>query len=205
MSGPALLLVFSEPGSDLSIAEFTDWYDNEHVPLRMTQFTSFLTGARYHTPSQSQATASAQNPGWAAFYDLASPDALEEPAYVHLRNNRSTRETSVIERLDVLDRRTYEVVADSGESGEVTSFGVGNPTRWVRTVGFEASSAGLPEGWAEKAVAQLRGEEGWIRTRVYRFVEGGKRGVGLSQSDVEKRVPQFLFVHGWFRIPFLSW
>lgn len=203
MSGPALLLVFSEPGSDLPLAEFTDWYDNEHVPLRMTQFTSFLTGARYHTPAQSGSTTSAQNPGWAAFYDLATSNALEEPAYVHLRNNRSARETSVIEKLDVLDRRTYEVVADSGESGEATSFGVDNPTKWVRTIGFEAHA--VPEGWAEKAVAQQRGEEGWIRTRIYRFVEGGKRGVGLSQSEVDQRVPQFLLVHGRFWAPFLSW
>ncbi|KAI1789691.1 hypothetical protein LXA43DRAFT_1152009 [Ganoderma leucocontextum] len=31
----AILLVFSEPGPNLMDAEFGDWYDNEHVPLRM--------------------------------------------------------------------------------------------------------------------------------------------------------------------------
>lgn len=31
------LWVMSEPGEAVTLEEFTDWYDNEHVPLRMGQ------------------------------------------------------------------------------------------------------------------------------------------------------------------------
>ena len=35
MPPPGLLFVFGEPGPGVTDEEFNDWYDNEHVPLRM--------------------------------------------------------------------------------------------------------------------------------------------------------------------------
>jgi hypothetical protein len=196
MPGTGLLLVFSEPGTEVSLSEFTDWYDNEHVPLRMNRFTSFLTGARYQTPSShDKATRSAQNPGWAALYDLTSCEALFDPAYTVLRTTRSPRETDVIKRLAVLDRRSYDLVADSGETNESTGWGVPNPTVWLKMTGMEIKTGDSEHEWTRKLLDKVNGTDDWIRTRIYRFVEGGKSGVGITQSAEDQFVPKYMVIH----------
>ena len=32
---PGFLAVFSEPGANVSMEEYQDWYNNEHIPIRL--------------------------------------------------------------------------------------------------------------------------------------------------------------------------
>ena len=44
---PGFLAVFSEPGANVSMEEYQDWYNNDHIPIRLNYIPSFLTGLRY--------------------------------------------------------------------------------------------------------------------------------------------------------------
>ena len=62
---PGYLLVYSDPGDKVAQEEFTDWYDNEHVPLRVA-VPAFLSCA--HLPATSGVATSSS----LALYDHVS-------------------------------------------------------------------------------------------------------------------------------------
>ncbi|WAQ84983.1 hypothetical protein PtA15_5A556 [Puccinia triticina] len=95
----AILVVFSEPGEAVELKEFNEWYDEEHVPLRM-RFPEFQTGARYEAID-------GQNPSFAAIYRVSSLGLFRQPRYQGLRTNRSAREAELFSRIGTIDRRTY--------------------------------------------------------------------------------------------------
>lgn len=106
MPASALLYVLSEPKPSLALAEFHDWYDNEHGPLRM-QLPFIHNGFRY-------IAADFLKPTWLATYDLASVSNMQDPSYTRLRETRSKREAQLVENeLDILDRRVYEQLLSS--------------------------------------------------------------------------------------------
>ncbi|KAF9073408.1 hypothetical protein BDP27DRAFT_1445045 [Rhodocollybia butyracea] len=85
------LVVYSEPGSLVTLDEFQDWYDNEHVPLRLNHLHSFLTGARY-------LCVDGQVPSWTALYDVDDTATFSHESYTRLRANRSPREAISIRK-----------------------------------------------------------------------------------------------------------
>lgn len=121
MATPALLLVFMQPGSEVTEEEFhgelthclhhinklehrTDWYATEHIPIRVESLPEFRTAARYKAIDGT-------TPKFAAMYTISDSSVFSNPAYTSLRENRSEREADIIKRLDVLDRRvglTYD-------------------------------------------------------------------------------------------------
>jgi hypothetical protein len=83
----------------------SEWYDDEHIPLRTATLDPFVTAARYvaipHDPSQSPEI----NPKFVAVYTISDNTIFGEERYTKLRANRSEREASVVQRLERLDRR----------------------------------------------------------------------------------------------------
>lgn len=179
---PAFLAVLSETGTLVSLDEFHDWYDNEHIPLRM-KLASFLTAARFSAADE-------KKPSWLALYDVDNTATFDDESYTRLRRDRSQREADVVEKLEVLDRRTCEVVWDSGESVRTSSLGVENPTREIVT--HELESEGADEGIkrVKELVDGLRKEDGWVRTRLFKCID-----VGLGVAEAQTAAP-FLVLHG---------
>ncbi|TFK23835.1 hypothetical protein FA15DRAFT_641957 [Coprinopsis marcescibilis] len=170
------LAVFSEPGEQVALEEFHDWYDNEHIPLRLNHLTSFLSGVRYHA-------ADGKQPGWVAMYEIDGVASLYDPSYTALRDNRSERERILVQKLGVLDRRICEVIRDSGEQrSKSTGFRLGSPSNALVT--FELSTEpeeGVFDEWARK----LRDLHGWVRTRVVKSPDVVVTGI----DDVLKAKP----------------
>jgi len=55
---------------------------------------------------------------WLATYDVASLACFDDPRYITLRENRSSREQKLIDHgLGQLDRRIYKNLSSRGESG----------------------------------------------------------------------------------------
>ena len=102
-----LLFVYSAPGL-VDLAEFTDWYDNEHVPARLAT-PGFGTMARYRATD-------GLKPDWLATY-LIKPGTLDTPAYKALWENASDREKRIMSSLSTLDRRVYSLLRDSLADG----------------------------------------------------------------------------------------
>jgi hypothetical protein len=116
--GPGIFYVLSQPKSLDYLAEFHEWYNTEHGPLRLT--LDFIeNGYRYKSQNNdAEQEKSRDIPLWLATYDLNRVSGLEEPRYTHLRDKRSERENDVIDnRLNVLDRRMYKSLVSLGDKG----------------------------------------------------------------------------------------
>lgn len=199
MSRPGFLTVFSDPGSTATLEEFQDWYDKEHVPLRMSNLRSFLSGARY-------SAVDGKHPSWLAMYEIDDVAFFAHPSYTVLREKRSAREGELIQRLGILDRRTGEALVgeglDTGEEKDVkrsTGLKVGRPSRGVVTVGVNAT--GVHGSSWDDALRQFLNvskkgiwEEGWVRTRVVKVFDKGVTGTNEQWVNVD--VPEYLGVIG---------
>ncbi|GAA6025838.1 hypothetical protein JCM11491_006612 [Sporobolomyces phaffii] len=177
-SAPGYLWVLSDPGSAATLEEFQDWYDNEHVPLRMQHIPEFLTGARY------EASDAVASPRWSAAYDIASCALFSDPKYTCLRANRSPREGALVARLGVLDRRTCET------TGQTSA-----PLAADRAAPFVATIAGnaRPRGGDDDDLGALQRVEGWRRSSTHTVYDSLVIGHGKeAQSNV---APKFVTVH----------
>jgi hypothetical protein len=102
-----LLFVYSSPGT-VDPAEFTDWYDNEHVPNRLAT-PGFGAVTRFRATD-------GMKPEWLATYEV-KPGTLETPAYKALWENASDREKRIMASVATLDRRVYTPLSDSWADG----------------------------------------------------------------------------------------
>ncbi|KAF5370938.1 hypothetical protein D9615_009794 [Tricholomella constricta] len=183
------LVVFSEPGSQVSLEEFQDWYNNEHVPLRMNHLPSFHTGARF-------SASDSLKPSWLALYDIDDTSTFQHESYTRLRANRSPREANLVGRLELLDRRTYEVLADSGESTKTSSLASSNPTNFVVTHGVIIATGQGISIWTKETFQQLTGVKGWVRTRIFKCIDNLKTGTAIVGKGPEvQAVSQYLVLH----------
>ena len=158
-----LIYVLSEPGN-VDIAEFHDWYDNEHGPAR-TALPGVLGAQRYRAADD-------QTPTWMALYDVPL-DLLERPEYTRLREERSEREKDIIGRLDTLDRSIYELISTTDD------LAIAHPAPYLVAVSMDPGDYGndrLDAWYNDEHIALLQKVPGWRSTRRYRLVSG----VGLS-------------------------
>lgn len=196
--------MLSEPGNRVSLDEFHDWYDNEHIPLRLNHLSSFLSGARYRSID-------GVKPSWIAVYEIDDTKTFEDQSYTVLREKRSQREKDVIARLEVLDRRTCEVVSEVDEaSRKTTGLKVGNPSRWVVTHGVGRLNGTNKEEEEKDVVKWLNEVEtvlekdstgGWVKTRMLKVLESVKTGLDLKNrlsNEEEQGVPSHFVFHGRF-------
>ncbi|KAL4257074.1 hypothetical protein AB1N83_012930 [Pleurotus pulmonarius] len=192
------LAVLSEPGSQVSVDEFHDWYNNEHIPLRLNNLPSFLTGARYRASD-------GLTPSWIALYDIDSTSTFSDESYTRLRMNRSPREADLIKRLELLDRRTLAVYLDSGENSKKTSsLRCTNPTPILITHGLDCNAAsggkGAVEAWWNGLLETLTMTNGWVRSRVFECIDSGKVGTRINEGRESQDVPRYFVVHEYTEI-----
>lgn len=207
---PGFLAVLSEPGVHVSLDEFHDWYNNEHIPLRLNHLPSFLSGARYQSID-------GVKPSWIAVYEIDDTKTFRDRSYTVLRETRSEREKDLMERLEVMDRRTCEVVKEAREEGieRTTGLRLGNPSRWVVTHGLGkpigTSEINEEEGkdgeekvvtWLNELVTMLGNNSvgGWVKTRVLKVLESAKTSTvepdeNGHSNEGEQGMPSYFIFH----------
>lgn len=198
------LAVSTCPSTRLPLKEFHEWYDQEHIPNRLDRFKEFLSGARYKAV---QPQPHSESGSWLALYTVDSPAIFASAAYNDLRINRSARETDVMTRIQLLTRRTGQIIGTLRDQEKTTGFRPGQPSGWVITHGIDIrpvdkkdaakevmSWAGYIEGEAAKYGVI---EEGWARTLVVLVLESGVSyfGKNVDGDDDQIKMP-FFVVHG---------
>ncbi|CDO77511.1 hypothetical protein BN946_scf184912.g10 [Trametes cinnabarina] len=189
MAKPGLLFVFGEAGPKLSDAEFNDWYDDEHVPLRMA-IPAFRTTARWEAID-------GKRPRYLATYDLESCAVLDEAPYATLAETRSEREKDVLRRIQLLDRRTYDVLGP--EFPPAPGYDEREPGPYLVTMQIEIKpelEEELNRWYAEEHIALLAKVPGWRRSRRFVLREAGP-AKGTDAGMVVARPPKYLAVHEW--------
>ncbi|KAI0634626.1 hypothetical protein C8Q77DRAFT_1055686 [Trametes polyzona] len=185
---PGILFVYSEPGSAVTDEEFNDWYDNEHVPLRLP-IPGFQSWSCW-------TAADNQRPTYAAIYDLTSPSVVDEPPYSDLAHTRSEREQSLISRLALLDRRTYTLREPVHPTKAGAAYNPLAPGPYLSIVELEVKpehEAEFDRWYDEEHIPMLAKVPGWVRSR--RFVLEFAAATGTEAK--EGRPPKHLSIHEW--------
>lgn len=155
-----LLCVLTQPTAG-DEPEFHDWYDRVHVPDRL-RIPGVESARRYQLDDDRQ-------PEWLALYDLNQLDVLERPDYRALRLHRSAHEELVMSRLQVLDRRIYQVISARGAPAHD-----GSPVLLANWMTPRPNDVEQFHSWYENEhIPQLLAIPGWLRVRRFQLVEGG--------------------------------
>lgn len=123
MASSGLLYVTMQPHESLPFNEFTDWYNNEHGPLRV-RLPYFTNGFRYRAVDldqpQNKGKTPTELPEWMALYDCTDVNGMTSESYKILRAEgvRSQREINTMSRITV-DRRVFDDVSTKVSEGFV--------------------------------------------------------------------------------------
>jgi len=154
-------ILFSEmtPPPDRE-ATFNQWYDHEHIPLRMAA-PGFRSAQRYRDGATLN---------YLAVYEMDSPEALATPDYGRIKNQPSDTTRAMLGAVSGFTRYIGRTIGEHGLSG----------TEWLASpvlyaVFFQVPSASVTEfdSWyAEDHVPLLLGDPRWIGTRRFEIVDG---------------------------------
>jgi len=185
MARPAFLFVMMETGEKVTEQEFHEWYEEEHIPLRVNKLSSFRTAARYRAIDGA-------SPKWMAMYTVEDMSSFSDPEYTVLREQSSSREVDIIARLAVLDRRIYSLISDTNPMPDSL-----RPSSIASNIVVANSFTPVPgtevkfhKWYEEDYVPALREVPGWARTRRYKLEDRGL--TGQKVSDFTEELPQFL-------------
>lgn len=128
-------------------------------------------------------------------YEIDDVASFQDPSYTVLREKRSDRERELIGRLGVLDRRTAEVVVDTGGQYErSTGMRYGNPSSFIVTVGVEVLDGEDVEGRLRGLAQRTESLPEWVRTRIVKVFDKGVTGLNEQWTKIE--VPDYLAIVG---------
>lgn len=167
MNGPGFLKVDVQPGSETNETAFDEWYNSEHGPLRL-RLPFILNGNRYRA-------ADGERPEWSAVYDVSDLSWLDKRIYTRLREERSQREKAVMSTFESLDRKIYSLQSERGKIKE--------PAPVQLAVSIRVSESDLEDfdKWYEEEHTEMLSKiPGWLRTRRFRMVVGGIKGMPPS-------------------------
>ena len=168
-----LLYVYSSPGA-VDLGEFTDWYDNEHVPARIAT-PGFGAIARYRA-------ADGAEPEWLATYDIA-PGTLESDAYRALPASASDREKRIMSTA-TLDRRVYTPLSDSWAAGHGPGDGAAPALLSVSMSVPDDFDTELDAYYSQEHYPLLLAVPGWRRARRFKLAAGdGLTYLSLHEID----------------------
>lgn len=174
MNGPGYLAVAIQPGPNTDDAAFHEWYNTEHGPLRM-RLPFITTGDRYKAID-------GQKPEWSAVYDVSDLSMLEKRIYTRLREERSAREKAVMGSFESLDRKIYSLFSERSKTPGYS--GPGAVTAAVSMTIKESDLEAFDKWYEEEHVGMLSKIPGWLRTRRFRMLVGGIKGMP-PQGQVE--------------------
>ena len=172
-----LLFVYTSPGP-VGLGEFTDWYDNEHVPARQA-VPGFGAVTRFRALDGAK-------PEWLATYEI-KPGTLETPAYQAVWKDASEREKRIMSSLSTLDRRVYSLLGDFWADGVSPASATAGAPPVVMAVSMSVPPAvepDLADYYEQEHFPLLLAVPGWRRARRYVLASGtGPRYLSLHEMD----------------------
>ncbi|KAJ3813608.1 hypothetical protein EV368DRAFT_82663 [Lentinula lateritia] len=178
-----LSFVLLEPGPNVSEAEHHDWYDNEHVPARLT-IPTFLNAARFKAVD-------GQKPTYLTLYDISESSVADGPEYQAVKDNGSERDKRLLATVQYLNRRAYSSIFNSTLT---TASGSDFPPKFIFVVGLEVKTEGEADFnklYNEEHIPMISKIPGWLRSRRYILSNSAIRG----SIDAEVTVCKYLVIH----------
>lgn len=185
MAAPGVLYVTMQPQEGLHLAQFHEWYNNEHGPTRLKLPHIFTNGLRYRATD-------GLTPKFLAIYDVTSMKHLTSPTYTNLRMYRSPREAETIAQVAVnrsffdlkstkqaANFRPIEALKDD-EAIDLTLIAVTTTLRSTPEAEKEYF-----KWYQEEHIPMLSKVPGWLRTRFFRtsYLENATELTVLALHD----------------------
>ncbi|KAH8700985.1 putative alpha/beta hydrolase [Talaromyces proteolyticus] len=169
-----LLYVTMQPQCGLPDAQFHDWYNNEHGPLRL-RLPFFPNGFRYRaTDADAESPYSATKHEWVALYDITDSAEFVRPPYTTLREDtiKTEREKQTMSQISV-DRRMFDFVKEwkADDYKQAEDIDADSEGTVLISVCFKiqpGTEDKLTSWYNEEHVDMLKKVPGWRRSR--RFV-----------------------------------
>ncbi|KAF9270618.1 hypothetical protein L218DRAFT_952714 [Marasmius fiardii PR-910] len=186
-----LSFVYIEPGNQFTEAEHYDWYDNEHSPARLT-VPGFFNAIRYKAVDS-------QKPSYLTLYDISEPAVANGPDFEALRANASARDKTMLEKVQYLNRRTYELLQEPWLHQDTTDALL--PGQFLFLVSMEVKAEAEEEfnrWYREEQIPDFVTRiPGWLRSRRYTLYDNLEKG---SFEDGSKlKVCKHLALHDFSR------
>jgi hypothetical protein len=156
--------LFSEMIPDLSDeAEFNDWYDNEHIPLRMG-VPGFLSAQRYLIPETHH---------YFVVYEIMSAAVLKTTPYQQLKNNPGERSMRMLRSVTGFTRYIGDEIGRQARESSAKAEPIDAPYLCVDF--FSVPLERQPEfnNWYERDYTPaIRERKAWMMARRFRIIEG---------------------------------
>ncbi|MCJ1415031.1 hypothetical protein MMC32_001361 [Xylographa parallela] len=167
---PGLLYVTMAPHASLPAAQFDDWWNNEHAPLRV-RLPFFANGFRYRA---SDLDGSGKGlPEWLAIYDVTDTTELVKEPYTTLRTDRvkTQREKDTMKQITV-GRLLYDLVASQQAPAftpleAISPESAHNVLVVLRLTVHPHKRQELQRWYADEHIPLLAKIPGWRRTRLF--------------------------------------
>lgn len=157
-------VLFSEMTPDASWeTDFHDWYDAEHIPIRMAA-PGFLGAQRYSRND---------GPGFLAVYDMESPETLHTDQYKRIKGEPSERTARMLRDVSGFTRYTGRLL--SWQQQEGISEAQMLESQVLYSVFFtvpEDRQADFNDWYTQDHVPRLLEEPEWLGVRRYQIVDG---------------------------------
>ncbi|KAL2821144.1 Alpha/Beta hydrolase protein [Aspergillus granulosus] len=168
MATPGLLYVTMQPRQSLPAAQFHDWYNSEHGPLRLR--LPFVTnGFRYRAVDGVE-------PEWVAIYDITDMDELIRETYLALRGDgiKTPREKAAMAQIDV-GRKLYDLLQDQKaadfqpleDTPDAAAAGHVLISNTSTLPADPAKEDDLKRWYSEEHIPMLARVPGWRRSRLF--------------------------------------
>jgi hypothetical protein len=139
-------------------ADFHDWYETEHIPVRMA-IPGFASAIRYELSRHEGGPEAAR---WLACYFLDDMAALDTPVYRRLKSDPGERTARMLDNVEGFTRYICDQLSDTGPVDEQAGA--------MLAIAFAVPEHEAEEfnGWYEEEhIPLLMRVPGWLRVRRY--------------------------------------
>jgi hypothetical protein len=148
-------------------ADFHDWYDHEHIPVRMGA-PGFIGAQRY---------ARLDGTGYLAIYDMDGPEALQTDAYKQIKTQPSSRTARMLAEVKGFTRYTGRLLSwqprDGISEAEFLESSVVYPVFFTVP---ESRRDDFNAWYTQEHVPMLLAEPLWLGCRRYEIIDGAPEG-----------------------------
>ena len=149
-----------EPPPELE-AEFNDWYETEHIPVRLA-LSGFTAAVRYRERGTQRK--------YLAVYEIGDMRILDSAGYLALKTRPSERTALMLARVNGFTRFTCKLATDTGVTNSVAPY--------LYAAGYDVPQEldeKFSRWWANEGASALMARPGSVRVRRYAVVsaDGG--------------------------------
>lgn len=152
---PGVLNVLMDVGSNSSVQEFHQWYNQKHGPTQMAT-KGFQSGLRYEASDGS-------TPKWLATYEVEDISVLQIPDYNNPENNFSPEEARILKGTSFVGHNIYRIVHYQGHFQPK----IGTTLLMVRLLVPSVNAQELESWYKDEHIDMLAQVPGWSRSRLF--------------------------------------